>query len=60
MEEELKKISNRIKEMRRERNVAHHIAKVYGVYNTFEDIDFRKLPDSFVIKCTHDSGGICL
>ena len=25
----------------------------YGVFNKFEDIDFDKLPDQFVMKCTH-------
>lgn len=25
----------------------------YGVFDTFEDIDFTKLPSSFVMKCTH-------
>ena len=29
-----------------------------GVYNKFSDIDFDKLPDKFVIKCTHDSGSV--
>jgi hypothetical protein len=28
----------------------------YGVYDKFDDIDFAKLPDSFVLKCTHASG----
>lgn len=27
-----------------------------GVWDNFNDIDFDKLPDKFVIKCTHDSG----
>lgn len=26
---------------------------IYGVYNNFDDIDFEKLPDQFVMKCTH-------
>lgn len=25
----------------------------YGVYDSFDDIDFDKLPDQFVLKCTH-------
>lgn len=25
----------------------------YGVYDKFEDIDFNKLPNQFVLKCTH-------
>lgn len=27
-----------------------------GVWTKFDDIDFDKLPDQFVLKCTHDSG----
>ena len=27
-----------------------------GVWDKFEEIDFSKLPDQFVLKCTHDSG----
>lgn len=30
----------------------------YGVFNSFEEIDFSKLPDQFVLKCTHDSGSV--
>ena len=30
----------------------------YGVWDKFEDIDFSKLPDQFVLKCTHDSGSV--
>lgn len=32
------------------------IIPTIGVYNNFSQIDFEILPDSFVIKCTHDSG----
>ena len=32
-----------------------HIIPTLGIYNSFSDIDFDKLPDKFVIKCTHDS-----
>lgn len=35
-----------------------HIIPTIGCWNKFEDIDFDKLPDSFVLKCTHDSGGV--
>lgn len=31
-----------------------------GVYDKFDDIDFDKLPNQFVIKCTHDSGGVVI
>lgn len=27
-----------------------------GIYNSFEEIDFGKLPNQFVLKCTFDSG----
>lgn len=29
-----------------------------GVWERFEEIDFDALPDKFVLKCTHDSGGL--
>lgn len=35
-----------------------YIIPTLGVYNNVEDIDFEKLPQQFVLKCTHDSGGI--
>lgn len=31
-----------------------------GVYDSFEAIDFSKLPNQFVLKCTHDSGGLVI
>ena len=31
-----------------------------GVYNSFEEINFEELPNQFVIKCTHDSGGVVI
>ncbi len=34
------------------------IIPTYGVYNKFDEIDFGALPDSFVMKTTHDSGGV--
>ncbi len=35
-----------------------YIIPTLGVWDRFEDIDFDKLPDQFVLKCTHDSGGL--
>ncbi len=29
----------------------------YGVWDSFESINFDSLPESFILKCTHDSGG---
>lgn len=37
-----------------------YVTPLYGVWEKFEDIDFEKLPDSFVLKTTHDSGGVVL
>lgn len=37
-----------------------YIIKTLGVYDKFDDIDFDKLPNRFVIKCTHDSGGLVI
>ena len=33
-----------------------YIIPTLGIYNSFDEIDFEKLPNKFVIKCTHDSG----
>ena len=45
--------------------VADKIGKEYiiptlGVWDKFEDIDFASLPNQFVLKCTHDSGGLVI
>lgn len=37
-----------------------YVIPTYGVWNKFEDIKFDKLPTQFVLKCTHDSGGIAI
>lgn len=31
-----------------------------GVWDSYDEIDFDKLPDQFVLKCTHDSGSIII
>lgn len=31
-----------------------------GPWDQFDDIDFSKLPDQFVLKCTHDSGSVVI
>ena len=35
-----------------------YIIPTIGIYNKFDDINFEKLPNQFVMKCTHDSGGL--
>ena len=37
-----------------------YIIPTLGVWDRFEDIDFDALPDQFVLKCTHDSGGLVI
>lgn len=37
-----------------------YLIPTIGIYNSFEEIDFDKLPNQFVIKCTHDSGGLVI
>lgn len=49
--------------------VKKHVEKIIGnkyiiptlaVYDRVEEIDFNALPDQFVLKCTHDSGGVVI
>lgn len=37
-----------------------HIIPTLGVWEKVDDIDFCKLPNQFVIKTTHDSGGVAI
>ena len=37
-----------------------YIIPTIGIYDNFDEIDFDKLPNKFVMKCTHDSGGILI
>ncbi len=37
-----------------------YIIPTLGVWDHFDDIDFDKLPDQFVLKCSHDSGGLVI
>jgi len=32
------------------------LTECYGVWDSIDDVDFNSLPDTFVIKCTHDCG----
>jgi len=37
-----------------------YIIPTLGVWDRFDDIDFDTLPEQFVLKCTHDSGGLTI
>lgn len=45
--------------------VAEKIGKEYiiptlGLWDSFDKVDFDALPEKFVLKCTHDSGGVVI
>lgn len=37
-----------------------YIIPTLGIYESVDEIDFDKLPNQFVMKCSHDSGGIVI
>lgn len=37
-----------------------YIIPTLGVWSSFDEIDFDMLPNQFVLKCTHDSGGLVI
>ena len=37
-----------------------YLIKTYGVWDSFEDINFDELPNQFVLKTTHDQGGVVI
>jgi hypothetical protein len=47
-----------VKEYISEKIGEEYIIPTLGIWNEFEEIDFDLLPKQFVLKCTHDSGGL--
>jgi len=37
-----------------------YLVHLLGVYDSFDEINFEELPNKFVLKCTHDSGGLVI
>lgn len=37
-----------------------YVISTLGVWDSFDDIDFENLPDKFVLKTTHDQGGVVI
>lgn len=37
-----------------------YIIPTYGVWDSFDEINFDKLPNQFVLKTTHDGGGVVI
>lgn len=50
-------VRNYVKEMIGEEYL---VPLVGGPWDSFEEIDFAALPNQFVLKCTHDSGGLVI
>ena len=37
-----------------------YVARLLGTWEHFDEIQFNSLPNRFVLKCTHDSGGLII
>lgn len=37
-----------------------YLIPILGVWDSFDEINFKQLPDQFVLKCTHDSGSVII
>lgn len=46
-----------VKSIVEERIGKKYVVENYGVWSSWDEIDFSSLPEKFVLKCTHDSGG---
>lgn len=44
----------------KERIGEEYLIPLLGVWDSYKEIDFGSLPDKFVLKCTHDSGGLVI
>ena len=42
-----------VREYLTEKGFGECLIPIYGIFDTFDDIDFDKLPNQFVMKCTH-------
>jgi len=48
----------KVKEYVAEKIGEQYVIPLLGVWDRFDDIDFSKLPEQFVLKCNHDSGNV--
>lgn len=39
---------------------SEHVIPTLAVYDSVDEIDISQLPDQFVLKCNHDSGGVVI
>lgn len=49
-----------VREYVKERIGEEYLIPLLGIYDNFDDIDFDSLPTQFVLKTTHDSGGVVI
>lgn len=49
-----------VREYAAEKIGTEYLIPLLGVWDNFEKIDFDKLPEQFVLKCNHDSGGLAI
>ena len=49
-----------VKKLVAEKIGEEYVIPTLGVWDTFDEIDFDALPEQFVLKCTHDSGGLVI
>lgn len=49
-----------VKQIVSERIGEEYVVPEYGVWNDYDEIDFDVLPNQFVLKTTHDCGGIVI
>lgn len=45
-----------VREYLEDLGLGKYLIPIYGIYSNFDEIDFDKLPNQFVMKCTHGSG----
>lgn len=49
-----------VRELIKKKIGEEYLIPLLGVWDNFDDIDFKKLPNEFVLKTTHDSGGVII
>ena len=49
-----------VRSLVKERIGEDFLIPLLGAWEKFDDIDFDSLPNQFVLKCTHDSGGLII
>lgn len=42
-----------VREYVKEKGFSDNLVPIYGVFDSFDEIDFEKLPNQFVMKCSH-------